>query len=73
LAHKKISCSALRNSYPSYFMSKNKIKLTPEINVDEILERMASNYKNEDTNIIDGVKILLEFIQKQNRSKKLMI
>jgi phosphomannomutase len=38
-------------------MSKNKIQLTPEINVDEILETMASTYKNEDVNTIDGVKI----------------
>jgi phosphomannomutase len=38
-------------------MSKNKIQLTPEINVDDILETMASTYKNEDVNIIDGVKI----------------
>jgi phosphomannomutase len=38
-------------------MSKNKIKLTPEINVDEILETMVSTYKNEDVNTIDGVKI----------------
>ena len=57
LAHKKMSCSALRNSYPSYFMSKNKIQLTPQINVDAILETMASNYANEDVNTIDGVKI----------------
>jgi phosphomannomutase len=57
LAHKKISCKTLRDSYPSYFMSKNKIQLTPEINVDEILETMASTYKNEEVNTIDGVKI----------------
>jgi len=57
LAKKKVSCKALRDSYPSYFMSKNKIQLTPEINVDKILETMASNYKNEDVNTIDGVKI----------------
>lgn len=57
LAHKKISCRALRDSYPSYFMSKNKIQLTPQIDVDKILETMANNYKNEDVNTIDGVKI----------------
>lgn len=57
LAHKKISCKELRDSYPSYFMSKNKIQLTPQINVDEVLETMASNYKNENVNTIDGVKI----------------
>jgi phosphomannomutase len=55
LAHKKMSCKTLRDSYPSYFISKNKIQLTPEINVDKILETMASTYK--DVNTIDGVKI----------------
>ena len=57
LANKKISCKQLRDSYPSYFMSKNKIQLTPEIDVDNILDTMASVYKNEDVNTIDGVKI----------------
>ena len=52
-----MSCKELRDSYPSYFMSKNKIQLTPEIDVDQILETMASNYKNEDVKTIDGVKI----------------
>lgn len=60
LAHKKMSCKELRDSYPSYFMSKNKIQLTPQINVDEILETMASKYKDEDVNTIDGVKIDFE-------------
>ncbi|MDG1397035.1 MAG: phosphoglucosamine mutase [Polaribacter sp.] len=57
LANKKISCKQLRDSYPSYFMSKNKIQLTPEIDVDNILDTMASVYKNEDVNTIDGVKV----------------
>ena len=57
LANKKMSCKELRDSYPSYFMSKNKIQLTPQINVDEILKTMASKYANEDVNTIDGVKI----------------
>lgn len=57
LAHKKISCKELRESYPSYFMSKNKIQLTPQIDVDAILETMASTYANEEVNTIDGVKI----------------
>jgi phosphomannomutase len=60
LATSKISCKALRDSYPSYFMSKNKIELTPQINVDAILETIASNYKNEDVITIDGVKINFE-------------
>ena len=57
LANKKMSCKTLRDSYPSYFMSKNKIQLTPAIDVDVILETMASKYANEDVNTIDGVKI----------------
>jgi phosphomannomutase len=57
LAHKKISCKALRTSYPSYFMSKNKIQLTPEIDVDDILKKMAIKHQKEDVNTIDGVKI----------------
>jgi phosphomannomutase len=57
LAKQKISCKALRESYPSYFMSKNKIQLTPQIDVDKILETMASKYQHENVNTIDGVKI----------------
>jgi len=57
LAKKGISCKELRDSYPSYFMSKNKIQLTPELDVDAILEAMSEKYKSEDVNTIDGVKI----------------
>lgn len=57
LANKKISVSALRASYPEYYMSKNKIELTPQIDVDAILVAMAEKYKNEDISTIDGVKI----------------
>ena len=56
----KISCKTLRDSYPSYFMSKNKIQLTPQINVDLILEMMANKYSSEEVNTIDGVKIDFE-------------
>lgn len=57
LANLKISCKELRDSYPSYFMSKNKIQLTPKINVDTVLQTMATTYQNEEVNTIDGVKI----------------
>ncbi|SFS30225.1 phosphoglucosamine mutase [Lutibacter maritimus] len=57
LANLKMSCKQLRDSYPSYFMSKNKIELTADIDVDDILKKMASNYKNEDVITVDGVKI----------------
>ncbi|TDX12728.1 phosphoglucosamine mutase [Flavobacterium sp. S87F.05.LMB.W.Kidney.N] len=57
LANKKMSVSALRASYPEYYMSKNKIELTPQIDVDAILTQMTQKYKNEDISTIDGVKI----------------
>ena len=57
LAKSGKSVSALRASYPSYYMSKQKVDLTPETNIDEILLSIKENYKNEDINEIDGVKI----------------
>ena len=60
LANLNMSCKELRESYPSYFMSKNKIQLTPQIDVDKILEVMAVNYKDEDVLTIDGVKVNFE-------------
>jgi phosphomannomutase len=57
LANKKMKVSALRASYPEYYMSKNKIELTPQIDVDAILVAMTEKYKNEDITTIDGVKI----------------
>ena len=60
LANLDMSCKELRDSYPSYYMSKNKIQLTPQIDVDKILEVMADKYKNEDVLTIDGVKVNFE-------------
>ena len=60
LAEQKMTVSALRASYPSYFMSKQKIALTPQIDVDAILEKMADTYKAEEITAIDGVKIDFE-------------
>ena len=54
------STSRLRATYPNYFMSKNKIELTDEINVDKILDDMEEKYKREKINNIDGVKIDFE-------------
>ena len=51
------SCSMLRASYPNYFISKNKIELTPDINVDDILEGIKDKYKKQPINTVDGVKI----------------
>ena len=60
LAHKKTTVSALRNSYPTYTISKNKIELTPSIDVDSILEKMALKYASYEVDTIDGVKIYIE-------------
>ncbi|WP_298520902.1 phosphoglucosamine mutase [uncultured Kordia sp.] len=57
LAEKKMTVRELRDSYPSYFMSKNKIQLTPELDVDGILKAMEEKYANENVTTIDGVKI----------------
>lgn len=49
--------SHLKASYPGYIISKNKIELTPDIDVDMILEKLQEKYKNQPVNTIDGVKI----------------
>jgi phosphomannomutase len=58
-AHKKLKASELRDSYPKYTISKNKIQLTPEIDVDAVLSTMADRYKNEEVDTTDGVKIYI--------------
>ena len=57
MAEKGGTVAELRASYPSYFMSKKKIQLTPGLDVDGILKAMADKYKDEDITTIDGVKI----------------
>ncbi len=57
LAEKKMSVSALRKTYPNYYMSKKKIQLTPGLDVDGILKTMENRYQNEQLTTIDGVKI----------------
>lgn len=57
MAEKGGTVAELRASYPSYFMSKKKIELTPDLDVDGILVAMADRYKNEEISTIDGVKI----------------
>jgi len=57
LANSKMKCSELRATYPQYFISKNKIELTPDINVDAILLKIKEKYAHEKVNDIDGVKI----------------
>ncbi len=57
LAKSKKTCKELRASYPSYYMSKNKIELTPNLEVDKILEQMALKHAAASVNTLDGVKI----------------
>lgn len=57
MAEKGGTVAELRASYPSYFMSKKKIQLTPGLDVDGILVAMADKYKDEEISTIDGVKI----------------
>ncbi len=52
-----MTVAELRASYPSYFMSKKKIQLTPELDVDAILKAMEAKYANENITTVDGVKI----------------
>ena len=57
LAHEGKKVSELRATYPPYFIAKNRVDLTPEIDVDAILAKVKDIYKNEEINDIDGVKI----------------
>lgn len=57
LAEKKLKISELRNSYPTYVISKNKIELDASTPVDDILEQTKALFKDADINTIDGVKI----------------
>jgi len=57
LAQSGKTCSGLRDSYPSFFISKNKIEFSPEMNIDEILEKIIRKYRSMKITTIDGVKI----------------
>lgn len=57
LAKSNKKCSEIKASYPEYFISKNKIELTPEIDVDAILVAIEKKYAKEEVSTIDGVKI----------------
>ncbi len=57
LAKRGMRMSMLRASYPSYHISKNKIDLSPEIDVDKVLEGIKNKYAQQPVNTVDGVKI----------------
>ncbi len=60
LARSGKTMSELRGCYPPYFISKNKIELTPGINVDMLLDKIKEKYASERVNTVDGVKIDFE-------------
>ena len=57
LARKGMTMTQLRATYPAYYASKNKIELTPAIDVDKVLREVKARYAGENVNDIDGVKI----------------
>ena len=57
LAKSGMSAGRLRSKYPNYYISKNKIELTPELDVDVVLDSIRKKYKSNPVNTIDGVKI----------------
>ena len=57
LSKLNISCSRLRSNYPDYFMSKDKVKLNDNLDVESIIKNIALSYSSEKTNIVDGLKI----------------
>lgn len=57
LSERKIPVSELKSGYPAYYMSKKKIQLTADLDVDALLEGMKEKYLNEEVSTVDGVKI----------------
>lgn len=57
LAARNMTMTELRHTYPAYYASKNKIELTPAIDVDKVLVEIKRRYADEQINDIDGVKI----------------
>ena len=60
LAHKKMSVSELRKTYPQYIITKNRIDLSDSSLIDKILNEVKTVYANENVNTIDGVKVSFE-------------
>ncbi len=60
MAKTKLKCSEIKALYPNYVIIKNKIELTPDINVQEILQKIAQKFASYKPNTIDGVKIDFE-------------
>ena len=57
LAEKEISCKSLRETYPNYFISKNKIDLDLSVDISKLLSTLESKFISNNINTIDGLKI----------------
>tara|TARA_B100000929_G_C15409729_1_gene387490 strand:+ start:9 stop:920 length:912 start_codon:yes stop_codon:yes gene_type:complete len=57
LSERKVKASELLSSYPKYYMTKEKMNLSNEINLDSILTELSKKYNHKDINVIDGLKI----------------
>jgi phosphomannomutase len=57
LAEKEISCKSLRETYPNYFISKNKIDLDLSVDISKLLSTLESKFMSNNINTIDGLKI----------------
>jgi len=60
MAHRGLSASQLRGTYPQYYIAKNKIQLSDSALIDKVLEQLKTKYEGNDINTIDGVKISFE-------------
>ena len=60
LAKKNMSISELRASYPNYVISKNKVELTPSIDIDNLVSKISKKYSHVEQNVIDGLKLEFE-------------
>ena len=60
LAKSGMTCSELRKTYPDYYMAKKKLKLSPGLDVDLLLEKFKEMHKDGEVNTVDGVKVDLE-------------
>ena len=61
LAKTGMKCSVLRDTYPSFFISKNKIEFSPDMNVDAILSGLLKKYEKHPVTTIDGIKIHFDY------------
>lgn len=60
LAQRGLTASQLRATYPAYHMVKDKIQLTPDMDVDQLLKQLEAHFSEEDYSTVDGLKIDFE-------------